>query len=202
MWKEQTYLSTIKNHLTENLMLVKDEFMNLSESQLNKKPAEKKWSIAQCLDHVIKLDKLYMNEAEKAIAQQNYESRGKMYHPSLTGRFFINIMKPEGKRKIKTFKIFGPRNGKIRKAIIEDFEQHQSELMALVINSDGLDLSRIKVRSPATSMLKFRLGDVFSMLALHQRRHINQAMTLKEGMKDQSTGSNGNDADHHRGKDQ
>jgi hypothetical protein len=44
--------------------------------------------------------------------------------------------------------------------------------------ADGLDINRLKVSSPVSKLLKFRIGECFQFLLLHQRRHFLQAKNL------------------------
>ena len=44
--------------------IVENKFMKLSEKQLNQKPSKDKWSIVECLIHIIKADEIYLKEFE------------------------------------------------------------------------------------------------------------------------------------------
>ena len=45
----------------------------------------------------------------------------------------------------------------------------------IVEDASGLDLARVKVRSPVVPLLRFRLGVIIALMAVHERRHLWQA---------------------------
>ena len=48
----------------------------------------------------------------------------------------------------------------------------------LLNSANGLDLERIRVRSPAVPLIKLSLGAAFEIQAAHERRHLLQAEQL------------------------
>ncbi|MEE8148016.1 MAG: hypothetical protein V3T24_10465, partial [Longimicrobiales bacterium] len=55
------------------------------------------------------------------------------------------------------------------------FLVQQDELLRLLKAAEGADLTRIKVPSPASSLIRFRLGDAFRLIVEHEKRHLLQA---------------------------
>jgi len=64
--------------------------------------------------------------------------------------------------------------------IITEFMASQNELQLLLREADGIDLGRAKIASPINKRLKFTLGQVFRLLAAHERRHLWQARKVKK----------------------
>jgi hypothetical protein len=58
---------------------------------------------------------------------------------------------------------------------IQEFTNLQEKYKLIVSNADGLDLARIKVRSPASRFLRLSLGQWLRAMGGHQRRHLCQA---------------------------
>ena len=46
--------------------------------------------------------------------------------------------------------------------------------------ADGLDLGRVRVRSPFIPLLSVDLGSAFALVAVHERRHLWQARQVLE----------------------
>jgi hypothetical protein len=71
-------------------------FGSLSAAQLNWKPAEKSWSIAQCFDHLITTHSLYFPLFEKLANGNLKQSAWERYSPlsGFFGRYLIKSLRP------------------------------------------------------------------------------------------------------------
>jgi hypothetical protein len=152
----------------------------LSGVQLNWKPDPSVWSAAQCFDHLVVTDQLYIPKLQIAIneAIQKRIFSQQAIRTSLPGKLFLYSLKPGQKRKLKTFKIFYPHETFSREEIQKLFAGHQDTLIELMRKADGLDLNKVKISSPVSGLLKFRTGECFQFLLLHQQRHFSQAQNL------------------------
>src|SRR5215216_2499488 len=90
--------------------IVEQKFARLSPSQLNWKPDASKWSIGQCLDHLIVSNKTYFASFEKLIYHRYRLSFFQKLNPfkKLLGLMVKNSIGPEPKRKLTAPKIFQP----------------------------------------------------------------------------------------------
>ena len=77
---------------------------DLSAEQLNWKPGEKRWSVAQCLDHLITTHQLYFPLFEKLSADEARPSFWEKASPlsGFFGRFLIRSLDPKNTKKMKT----------------------------------------------------------------------------------------------------
>ena len=76
---------------TESVIKDFEKFKILSESQINWKPSLGNWSIAECVDHLIVTNKLYLKEFEKQFGEKRIEkdcSKTEVQHKWLS-RFII-----------------------------------------------------------------------------------------------------------------
>ena len=55
----------------------------------------------------------------------------------------------------------------------------RDRLLELLRRADGVDISRAKVTSPLSKLLKLRIGAAFAILAAHGRRHLWQARQVR-----------------------
>lgn len=155
-------------------------FGKMSAAQINWKPSEKDWSIAQCFEHVIVTNELYFPNIQKVIDGQH---RNKLFSKVPFGTDLIafamkNSLNPEQSRKMRTFKMFEPSVSDVRETIIEDFATNQKNLMDLAAAARSLDVHRIKIAEPLSPALNLRLIDAFEILSMHSRRHFLQANRL------------------------
>jgi hypothetical protein len=67
-------------------------------------------------------------------------------------------------------------------AVRRDLFALLERLEAALREADGVDLAAVKVASPVSGLLKFRLGPAFRLLAGHTERHLIQAQAAREAI--------------------
>ncbi len=153
----------------------------LSRAQINWSPAPEKWSIAQCLAHLNSVAGSYTKAMGRAIEQgweQGIEGdTGSRY--SAFERWFIRSMEPPPKRALPAPALAKPPSDHDIEAVVEPFLSARDRLGELMQRANGLDLRRIKLRSPFAKLIKFRLGAAFAFIAAHERRHVWQAWQVR-----------------------
>src|SRR5688572_20924126 len=99
-------IEQVTSELQKTANDAKETFGSLSVEQLNWKPAEKSWSIAQCFDHLITTHSLYFPLFEKLSKGNGEQTFWESYSPlsGFFGRFLIKSLRPENQKKMKTTK--------------------------------------------------------------------------------------------------
>ncbi len=154
---------------------------NLSQAQRTWQPDRKAWSIAQCFEHLVVTDGLYVPRIREALAQAPAAAPDSVYNPGWFGKLFVRSAGPEGFR-IKTFRIFQPGDDVVDAASVDRFCDGQSALLDLLQTARGLDLNAVEVTSPQSRFLSLRVGAALEMLVLHQQRHLQQAERVVEAL--------------------
>ena len=161
---------------TRSLHLVGGRFSGLSDRALNWAPAVGKWSVGRCLDHLGVTNTLYLERIEPALA--GARDRGLtdpgIYSGGFFGQWFRRQMEP-GKGRFRVPKVFKPTDGEVDESIVEVFLAQQEELKDVIDRARDLDLAAIKIPSPVTPLLRFRVGDALGIVVTHERRHVEQA---------------------------
>lgn len=160
---------------------VKEEFSNLSFEQLNWKPSEEKWSIGQCLDHLIISDCLYFPSLRK-ITDGNFEMNvWEKWNPlsGLFGKILATQINESPRKKLKAPKIFLPSQSKIDPGVLERFHKHLDTLIQLIRQWPNLDIDKVHITSPVSKVVTYSLRKAIIILIQHEHRHINQAIKLK-----------------------
>lgn len=175
----QTIQQLKEKFIFDSESVLKDfgKFKSLSEYQINWKPAESSWSIAECVDHLIVTNKLYLNEFEKQFAAKQIItdcSITEVKHKWLC-KFIIKGVDPANIKKSKTFPVFMPSMSKYKKDVFDNFIEMQNNFINLVSMSKDLDLNKYVMSSPAAKVIKENFCDVLEIIRLHDRRHFNQA---------------------------
>ena len=159
---------------------------DLSISELNWKPDTKTWSIGQIIVHVITLNASYFPLFDRVRAgtySAPFLARFK-FIANFMGNMLHAAVKPETKRKIKTFQIWEPSSSSLDGSIIAQFRLHQERLKSEIEKSAHLINKGIIISSPGSKMIVYRLETVFDILVSHEQRHLEQAKRLKMHMKD------------------
>jgi hypothetical protein len=162
---------------------VRREFGGLSAEQLNWTVGEGRWSIAQCLDHLIVINRLYFPMLT-ALADGAYRpSLWARISPlsGLFGRILVKSLSPDNPTPVKTSTKALPSSSNISADIVARFEAHQSELIRHIrAIPTTVDADRTVVTSPLVSLITYSLSDCLTMLAVHEERHVAQARRVAE----------------------
>ncbi len=152
----------------------------LSDAQLTWKPEPGVWSVADCFEHLRKIDKAYirrMNEAVESVGP------GKAaFKPSLFGRGFIHFLSPQSRVKMKAPKGVRPPTdiASAPAEAVDRFLDQQAALLDLLRRADGKDLNAGKFASPLASIVRLSVGEGLTVLVVHEQRHLRQAQRLTE----------------------
>jgi len=159
-----------------------EEFGSLKPEQLNWKPAPKRWSIAQCFDHLITGNSTYVPIIE-AVASGKRQTRAIERIPILPGvwaKLLIKSLDPKTARKLKSPASFQPSVSEIAGTIVEDFVANQKRVAELMTATRDLDLDHIIITSPAAGAVTYSLMNAFRIVVVHEQRHFIQAQRVKQ----------------------
>lgn len=156
---------------------VKRDFGSLTPEQLNWKPAPDRWSIGECLEHLIATNSQYFGIVEPALTGRNSKPLlGRIPgYAGMCGRMLINAVSPQAEGKVKTMQIFEPVRSTVDAEEVARFVEHQSKLVELVRRSERLDLNRTIIASPVTSLIVYSVADAWRVISAHEVRHLKQA---------------------------
>lgn len=156
-------------------------FGHLTPSQLNWKPSPERWSIAQCFDHLIAVNKAYFPVIDNVLAGKKrtlWESMPVL--PGLMGKMVIKAVEPTSTRKFKARKNFEAAQSNISGSIITDFVNHQAEVVDKMKATQHLDLDKIIITSPVAAVMTYSLIDAYRIIVVHEERHFQQAKRVTE----------------------
>ena len=180
-----TVVDRWKDPIDEITSAFKMNFGKLSNEELNWKPNPKSWSIAQNIDHLIIINGTYYQKVE---ALRNDELRlpaiSKLnFLVKFIGKTILNAVKPDRKKRIRTFDIWEPAYTLIDSGILVRFENDQRALKELIHSSAALLSHNAVISSPANQMLVLRLETAFDIIVSHEQRHLEQAKEVLAGLK-------------------
>lgn len=144
------------------------------------RPGGDSWSIAQCIAHLNVTAEHFVPAFRTAIARGRDQTSVTATKHGFFGRLFLGFVNPDGTKKFKAPGMFDPEPDLDPAPLLDEFERAQAEYVDCLHRADGLDLSRIKVTSPAIRLVRLPLGTWFAAHADHQFRHIEQAERVRE----------------------
>ena len=151
-----------------------------SDDAFNRKPSPKAWSAGECVVHLNKMAKGYLPVFEEAVSRPQPQAPGPFTY-GWVSRKFVDAVRP-GSRPIPTGGAMKPpvtgdarQSGVGMERALGRFDRDIERYLAVVEASRGMDLARIKVRSPFLPVLKLPLGAFIQAMGLHCVRHVEQA---------------------------
>lgn len=149
----------------------------LTADQLAWIPAPGAWSIGRCLDHLALAGDLWAESCRRA--SERARTRGRFGAPpfrlGFVGGTFARLMEPPARTRFRAPRRMRPAAPRDPAGALERFDGAQRRLVAAVRGAEGLDLSRIIVRAPASPFLWINLAAAFAAATAHERRHLWQA---------------------------
>ena len=162
----------------ENRVLARRIAGALTIEQFNWQPTPEQWSVAQCLVHLNISAALYaeaMTPAIRAGRSARVMGSGPFRYGPLA-RWMLRAVSPDNPRRHRTpARFVAPATTSRVRDVLDAFEAAGARWERLLYDANGLDLARVKVRSPAISLLTLPLGALFDIQAAHERRHLRQA---------------------------
>jgi hypothetical protein len=159
---------------------VQDSFGNMNHEELNFKSSPDRWSIAQNLDHLIRINETYFPIFD-ALKNGTYSPPflGKFsFITSFFGNMIYKMSSPEHTKPIKTMKIWEPSKSEIHD-VIQALEQHQEQLKQHIAGLEGCIASGSVIASPANPMIVYALEQALNIIVVHEKRHILQARKMR-----------------------
>lgn len=157
-------------------------FHDLSIEQLNWKPDEHSWSIAQCLDHLIVCDSLYFPKFENIIKHDHAMNWWEKWSPfsGFFGHMLVSQVSEQPKKKLKAPKVFAPVSSGLDAGITDRFRKHLETLLSYTITLGNVDIDKTHLTSPVSGFVTFSIRNALLLLVQHEHRHINQAIRVKQ----------------------
>jgi DinB family protein len=161
---------------------VETSFGKLSVEQLNWKPSDSEWSVAQCFEHLIASNAGYIPLVQKIVRNEHRPSIKERLPllPRFFGPMVLSVVQPQSKRKFKAGPGFEPSRSEIGSDIIPRFQRQQQEMIDHMNLTKDVNLRRTIVTSPVASFVTYSLLNAFKIVVAHEQRHLLQAKRVTE----------------------
>jgi hypothetical protein len=152
----------------------------LTPDQLNWTPGDGRWSIGQCLDHLLVSNDVYLPPIARALDARTPRSPVDVLTPGWGGRWFIrNYIEPSpaSGRHRAPGKIAPARQ--VDASVLDRFVRSNDAARALVRRAAAYDVNRIRFVNPFVPLVRFTVGTGLEIVWRHQRRHLLQAERVR-----------------------
>ena len=162
-------------------------FGRLDAQQLNWRPDATRWSVAQCLEHLLTANRLMVQAARDALdgAKPRSVWQRLPVTPGLFGRMLIRSQAPQAGRKFTASPLATPAASQLPADIVDRFIVQDRELVGWLRALDEERARRVIMTSPFVSFITYSVLDGVRLILAHDHRHIQQAgrVTQAAGFK-------------------
>ncbi len=140
------------------------------------------WNMLECLQHLNLYGDFYLPQIKNKIKSSRFKPTPE-FKSGYLGNYFAKSMLPKAKlNKMKTFKDKNPLNETLDKTVIDTFINQQMQLLELLNQSRNVNLSKVKIPTSISNLIKLKLGDTFQFFINHMIRHLHQVDRIKAAM--------------------
>ena len=152
-------------------------FGALDARQLNWRPDEARWGVAQCLEHLVSTNRMMLQAADSALDESQPRTIWQRLPvwPGILGRLMIRSLTPSSTRKLPAPAAARPVSTAIPDDVARRFADQQRETAAWLERLDAARAERTVMTSPFLRVITYSVMDACRMIVAHDRRHMEQA---------------------------
>ena len=157
-------------------------FGSLDARQLNWRPDAKRWSVAQCFEHVLTANRLMFAAADAALDETQPRTIWQRLPitPGLFGRMLVRSQAPDTTRKFTAAPQAQPATSDIAADIISRIVEQHRNAIAWVDRVDEGRAARTIMTSPFIRVITYSVLDGLRLMVAHDRRHFQQAQHVTQ----------------------
>ena len=172
-----SHVDTLLHELQDTRGRAEALFNGQTSAQLLRRPAEKRWSPAECVEHLNITNRAYLprlSEAIRTLRQKNLLSRGG-FRMDWKARLLKYWLEPPSRLRLPTGAAFRPVSVPDPSAILTAFQSLGQKLEQELASARSLALDAENIHSPFAENMEYNVYSAFVIIAAHNRRHLWQA---------------------------
>jgi hypothetical protein len=152
-------------------------FNGRKPAELLRRPAEKRWSAAECVEHLNITNRAYRPRLSEAIRALREKNRVKHdgFRLDWNARLLKYWLEPPSRVRLPTGAAFQPVGLQDPTAVLSAFQSIGQQLEEELAAARTLALDAERIRSPFAENMKYNVYSAFTLMAAHNRRHLWQA---------------------------
>ena len=170
-------LAEVKAGLEDLGRQAQARFGALDTHQLNWRPDAARWSVAQCIEHLLTANRLMLRAAEDALdvaRPRTFWQRAPLL-PGFFGRALIRSQAPTSTRKYTASAKARPASSDVPADIVPRFVDQHRQAAEWVQRLDEPVAARTIMVSPFISVITYSVLDGCRLVVAHDWRHVEQA---------------------------
>ncbi len=173
-------LADVRTGLDDIARETQATFGGLDGRQLNWRPDAGRWSVAQCVEHLLTTNRLMFEAAEKAldVARPRTIWQRVPVLPGVLGRMLIRSQSPTAARRFTAPSTARPASSDITADVIPRFIEQQRDAAVRVQALGEDDAARTIMTSPFVRIVTYSVLDGWRLVVAHDRRHFEQAQRV------------------------
>jgi hypothetical protein len=170
-------LSEVRLGIAELIRDAEATFGSLDARQLNWRSDPSRWSVAQCFEHLLKMNALMLPAAEDALDTTKLSTVWQRlpFLPSLFGRMMVRSQSPDARRKYTAPAPGRPSSSGIPPDVVQRFIEQQRALGTRLQSADERKAADTIMASPFIKVICYSVLDGWRLVFAHGRRHVEQA---------------------------
>lgn len=156
----------------------------LSGDQGVRRPATGSWSVAECLDHLAKSNRVYLDamvDPARQAREQNRYRRGPAT-PGFIGGWFAKTLEPPVNARFPAPRKLIPDAAPPLVEASGRFLAAHCDVRTFLESHADLDLGEIRFPNPLLPGVRFSLATGLHVIAAHERRHLWQAWRVRQAI--------------------
>ncbi len=147
------------------------------EARVTERPAPDKWSVAECMVHLCLSAEAYFPVWSEALSKARAEglTSESPFKKDFWGKALSWLLEPPPKFRSSAPAAFKPVETGPADLVLPKFLACQDRWLAVIAESHGLALDRLKIVSPFDGRVRYSVWSSFCVAAAHHRRHLCQA---------------------------
>jgi len=175
----QPQIDTLRTELGETSSRAAKLWSKYALAQLLRKPGEKKWSAAECVEHLNITNRAYLPRIEEALRE--VEAKKTVTSVPMVMNFNAKLLRwwlePPSRLKLPTSVAFQPPAVGSAGEVLQAFQELNAKMDEQLSHGRCLPLDRAMIASPFSESMKYNVYSAFVLIAAHNRRHLWQAAT-------------------------
>lgn len=155
----------------------------VTDAEFQWKPDDgRRWSIAECLDHLATVNTMYAAAVRAGIekARKNEWTRRGPAEPGFFGKKFVASQEPPVKMKLRAPQRVQPKPMRSRDDIMRAYHSAHDEVRRLIAECATIDPNRATFSNPFVPILKVKVSTGLHVMPAHDRRHLWQAEQVEK----------------------
>ncbi len=193
-------LAGLHADLERHRQVALQDWKALPEAELERRPTARRWSAADCLEHIGRANDMYLHHMERAVERAERRGRPPVdeYRPGVVGRRICAALTPGAapqrgappriRFKSPTLRGYDPLRDPERIPAAATFQRYEAQLdrmLRLLQRCESIDL-HARSNTLLGPLLRLRMGDMWAYLVAHTDRHLEQGRRAIDAAQDPS----------------